>query len=743
MSLPLCSYQCRRIENIRLLTAQPRPLRNEERHDFFEHTSQAGHRRRTGRRTCSLLRRRSLSPSASHLHRFRSMCSPSARLRATSGPPATGPTAPTAATTGSPASGFSLPPSASSGPPLTGALRAVVYGFHEGYWGPHVGFYGGINYGFGYLRRRLRRRPLGRQSLLLQQRRQQLRRSPRHQRLREPQRHQHRGRQPRQLQRRPAATRHAPPRRSSSSRMRTTSRPLRPQQQHFQTAAATRPSTLQRQRRTSRHARCGNPGSLPPAGAQPADGFGHANEVNTRQGNQQQRINQGVRSGQMTPARPATWRTATPASTARRRPTAQPTAAPHPAGASADQPASEQRQQLHQPRTSTTPTTMQPPPPATAAPRSRSISRPSRWSATTPPVRRRTILRRDPNSSAPLRTRPRNTPKAAANRLAKPIATRRPKPTSFGRFLFASKLVPMSSDLHEQIQDRIVVVLVRARNPSNIGAVARAMHDLGFAHLRVVNEFPVPFEAAKSAVDASSVLAAATSPASVAEAIADCTFVLGTTAVGDRVLEHPLHTLPEAIQTLHAHLASQPAARIALLFGSEKTGLSNDELSHCHALLTIPMNTGNTGPPSLHEPRPGRRRLPLRPRATHNPRVPHSSQSHRDEWGSTEPKAPAADLERFTTLLHEVLRPAATPAVIPPTPARPSSAASSAAWLSPPTTPRSGPASSASSSTRSPPRTRPLPKYPLPTAPQSSQNCKLAPPTHRRIAAGESIHASA
>ncbi len=50
--------------------------------------------------------------------------------------------------------------------------------------------------------------------------------------------------------------------------------------------------------------------------------------------------------------------------------------------------------------------------------------------------------------------------------------------------------------------DRVVVVLVRARNPNNIGAVARAMHDFGFRHLRVVNEYAVPFETARSAVDA-------------------------------------------------------------------------------------------------------------------------------------------------------------------------------------------------------------------------------------------------
>jgi TrmH family RNA methyltransferase len=137
--------------------------------------------------------------------------------------------------------------------------------------------------------------------------------------------------------------------------------------------------------------------------------------------------------------------------------------------------------------------------------------------------------------------------------------------------------------------DRVVVVLVRARNPSNIGAVARAMHDFGFRHLRVVNDYPVPFEAARSAVDASAVLAAATAFTNVADAVADCTVVVGTTAVGERVLQHPLRALADAADDMQRHLAEQAGGRVALLFGSEKTGLSNEELSHCHWLLTIPM----------------------------------------------------------------------------------------------------------------------------------------------------------
>ena len=142
--------------------------------------------------------------------------------------------------------------------------------------------------------------------------------------------------------------------------------------------------------------------------------------------------------------------------------------------------------------------------------------------------------------------------------------------------------------LSPQQLDQVCVVLVRARNPNNIGAVARAMHDFGFRHLRLVNDYTVPFETARSAVDASAVLASATTFASVADAVADCTLIVGTTAVGERALQHPLHALPEAATAIHAELTREDA-RVALLFGSEKTGLSNDELSHCHWLLTIPM----------------------------------------------------------------------------------------------------------------------------------------------------------
>jgi TrmH family RNA methyltransferase len=135
--------------------------------------------------------------------------------------------------------------------------------------------------------------------------------------------------------------------------------------------------------------------------------------------------------------------------------------------------------------------------------------------------------------------------------------------------------------------DQLRVVLVDARNPLNIGAAARAMSDFGFHHLRVVNPYDVAFEGARSAVDAADVLARAEKYETVAEAIADCSLVVGTTAVGHRDLQHPLQRLNVGAPIMRAHLASGPCA---LLFGSEKFGLSNKDMSHCHWLMHIPMH---------------------------------------------------------------------------------------------------------------------------------------------------------
>ena len=77
---------------------------------------------------------------------------------------------------------------------------------------------------------------------------------------------------------------------------------------------------------------------------------------------------------------------------------------------------------------------------------------------------------------------------------------------------------------------------------------------------------------------------------SVAEAVADCSLVVGTTAARHRELHHPLRRLEYGARLIRKQLASAP---VALLFGSEKVGLSNQDLSHCHWLMHIPTRAGH------------------------------------------------------------------------------------------------------------------------------------------------------
>jgi tRNA/rRNA methyltransferase len=146
--------------------------------------------------------------------------------------------------------------------------------------------------------------------------------------------------------------------------------------------------------------------------------------------------------------------------------------------------------------------------------------------------------------------------------------------------------------LTAEARARLTVVLVGARNPNNIGAAARAMQDFGFRDLRVVNDFAAPFEAAvleaKSAVAAGEVMRAARRFDSLADAIADCTMVVGTTAVGDRQMKQAVVPVQQAGEVMVAAMAHDEA-RVALLFGSEKTGLTSEQLSFCNVLTTIPM----------------------------------------------------------------------------------------------------------------------------------------------------------
>jgi len=195
-------------------------------------------------------------------------------------------------------------------------------------------------------------------------------------------------------------------------------------------------------------------------------------------------------------------------------------------------------------------------------------------------------------------------------------------------------LVPALPEL-----DGLCIVLVATRNPLNIGAAARAMSNFGFRRLRVVRPYEPAFREARSAVGASALLAKAGEFKTVAEAVADCSLVVGTTAVGKRTLQHTLRRLEDGARLIRKRLESN---RVAVLFGSEKTGLSNEDLSHCHWLIRIPtreqnisMNLGQAVAVCLYE-------LIRDAKLTRLPEKPEL--------------ASAAELERITAMLLDALK---------------------------------------------------------------------------------------
>ena len=131
------------------------------------------------------------------------------------------------------------------------------------------------------------------------------------------------------------------------------------------------------------------------------------------------------------------------------------------------------------------------------------------------------------------------------------------------------------------------VVLVEPSHPGNIGGAARALKTMGLSDLAVVNpkRFPDP-QAQWRAAGAQDVLEAVTVFGSVEEAVADRHFVVGTSTRSRRI-PWPV----KSAEGVAADVLAQPTgSRIALLFGRETNGLSNDELQRCHCHLQIPAN---------------------------------------------------------------------------------------------------------------------------------------------------------
>lgn len=136
--------------------------------------------------------------------------------------------------------------------------------------------------------------------------------------------------------------------------------------------------------------------------------------------------------------------------------------------------------------------------------------------------------------------------------------------------------------------DRIRIVLVEPRHPGNIGSAARAMKTMNINHLVLVEpaRFPDP-QADWRAAGAVDVLDRATLVGSVAEAIADCHIVVGT-STRSRHIPWPVVLAKDVAK----YLAEQPTdAAIAILFGREDSGLTNEELQLCNCHLQIPSST--------------------------------------------------------------------------------------------------------------------------------------------------------
>ena len=137
---------------------------------------------------------------------------------------------------------------------------------------------------------------------------------------------------------------------------------------------------------------------------------------------------------------------------------------------------------------------------------------------------------------------------------------------------------------------RIRIVLVGTQHPGNIGAAARAMRTMGLQRLALVAPRHFPHaEAAAMAAGAGEVLEGASVHADLAEAVADCRLVLGSTARDRRIALPQLAPREAAGRAVEAAAAE---AEVALVFGRERTGLENHELQLCHCAVHIPSDPG-------------------------------------------------------------------------------------------------------------------------------------------------------
>jgi TrmH family RNA methyltransferase len=134
-------------------------------------------------------------------------------------------------------------------------------------------------------------------------------------------------------------------------------------------------------------------------------------------------------------------------------------------------------------------------------------------------------------------------------------------------------------------------VLLDTSHPGNIGAVARAMKNMGLRDLVLVNPrlFPDP-EATARASGADDVLAGARVTSTLAEALEGCGFVMATTARERDQVFRVYEAREAALRVVEEARSAPPGGAAAVLFGTERFGLTNEQLQSAHALLRIPAN---------------------------------------------------------------------------------------------------------------------------------------------------------
>jgi len=136
--------------------------------------------------------------------------------------------------------------------------------------------------------------------------------------------------------------------------------------------------------------------------------------------------------------------------------------------------------------------------------------------------------------------------------------------------------------------ENLRIIMVETSHPGNIGSAARAMKVMGIKDLRLVTpRKPFSQETFALASGANDIIEQAQIVPTLQDALADCQIAIGASARSERTLQWPQMDARECGTFVAEHLPQQK--KIALVFGRERTGLTNEELDHCNTLVHIPM----------------------------------------------------------------------------------------------------------------------------------------------------------